>query len=248
MEKILMADNYDDTMSFTEMSENILEEPFSTNYVNVYQKGALIGMCIDILMRKESNGTRSMLSLMKELSKKYGVDKPFEDDKLIDEITAMTYPSVGEFLNTHVKGTTPIDYNSFFEMTGLTLTEKEVPTNYIFAGGQNLIFDADQSTGEIFFSSMALKNTFWASQGIQVGDVIKKVNGTELKIQNAQQIIGGMIGWQPSQDIKMTLERDGEEIQLETTLTEAKAISESLKADENATPEQVQLRKAWLNQ
>jgi len=248
MSKISSSRNYDDTMSFTEMSENILDDPYDSNYINVYQKGALIGMCIDILMRKESNGTRSMLSLMKDLSQKYGVDKPFKDDKLIDEISQMTYPSVADFLNTHVKGNTPINYIQFFEMVGLTITEKEVPTNYIFAGGQNIIFDGDQNTGEIFFSPVALKNSFWASQDIKPGDVIKKVNGTELSIQNAQQVVGGMFGWQPGQDITMTLERDGETITLDTTLTEAKALQESLKEAENATPEQVKTRKAWLNQ
>ena len=80
-------------------------------------------MCIDILMREESHGQRGILSLMKELSNKYGINKPFEDDKLIDEITAMTYPSVGEFLKTHVVGTTPIDYNRFFDKVGLELAE-----------------------------------------------------------------------------------------------------------------------------
>ena len=55
----------------------------ASNYVNVYEKGALIGMCIDILMRKESNGNRGILSLMKELSLKYGKNKPFEDDKIV---------------------------------------------------------------------------------------------------------------------------------------------------------------------
>ena len=60
------------------MSENVLEEPYATNYNNVYQKGALIGMCMDILLREESNGQRSMLSLMKELSNKYGQNRPFK--------------------------------------------------------------------------------------------------------------------------------------------------------------------------
>ena len=30
-------------------SKNILEEPYKPNYANVYEKGALIGMCIDLL-------------------------------------------------------------------------------------------------------------------------------------------------------------------------------------------------------
>ncbi|MBT8377039.1 MAG: peptidase M61, partial [Bacteroidia bacterium] len=190
MDKINISKRMDDAMSFTIMSENILEEPYASNYFNVYQKGALIGMCVDILMRKESDGNRSMLSLMKELSNKYGKNKPFNDDTIISEITKMTYPSVGEFFKTHVEGDVPIDYNAFFKMVGLTLGETEVETNYIFAGGQNIIFDGDQASGTIFFSPMALQNSFWASQGVQAGDIIKKVNGADLTLQNAQQVIG----------------------------------------------------------
>ena len=246
MSKIATSKNLDDAMSFTIMSENVLEEPYAPQYYNVYMKGALIGMCIDILMRKESDGNRSMLSLMKELSAKYGKEKPFVDDNLITEITAMTYPSVGEFLKTHVEGDVPINYNDFFAMSGLTLGESEVPTNYIFAGGQNVIFDADQEKGTIFFSPMALKNSFWASQGIQAGDVIKKVNGTDLTMANAQQVVGGMFGWQEGQEITMDLERNGEPVAIKALLTKATAKSESLVEDENATEAQKALKSAWL--
>jgi predicted metalloprotease with PDZ domain len=245
MGKIATSKNLDDAMSFTVMSENVLEEPYAHNYYNVYMKGALIGMCIDILMRKESNGNRSMLSLMKELSVKYGKDKPFDDDKIIAEITEMTYPSIGNFLNTHVVGDVPINYNEFFEMVGLTMGEAEVPTNYIFAGGQNIIFDGDPNKG-IFFSSMALKNSFWASQGVQAGDVIKKVNGKDLTLENAQQVIGGMFGWQEGQEFSLDIERDGEVIALKGTLEKATAKSKSLVEDDNATEAQKATRAAWL--
>ena len=246
MSKIATSKNLDDAMSFTIMSENVLEEPYASNYYNVYMKGALIGMCIDILMRKESDGNRSMLSLMKELSAKYGREKPFVDDDIIAEITAMTYPSVGEFLKTHVEGDVPINYNEFFEMVGLTMGESEVPTNYIFAGGQNIIFDADQEKGLIFFSDVALKNSFWASQGVQAGDVIKKVNGADLTLQNAQQVIGGMLGWQAGQEYSLEIERNGEVMTLQGTLEKATAKSESLVEDENASDAQKATREAWL--
>jgi len=236
----------DDAMSFTIMSENVLDEPYAAQYYNVYMKGALIGMCIDILMRKESDGNRSMLSLMKELSAKYGKEKPFVDDNLIAEITEMTYPSVGEFLKTHVEGDVPINYNEFFDMVGLKTGETQVETNYIFAGGQNVIFDGDQEKGTIFFSPVALKNSFWKKQGIQEGGVIKKVNGTKLTMANAQQIIGGMFAWQEGQEITMELERNGKSVEIKTTLTKAFATDESIIENENATDAQKALRAAWL--
>lgn len=236
----------DDAMSFTIMSENVLNEPYASQYYNVYMKGALMGMCIDILMRKESDGNRSMLSLMKELSAKYGKEKPFEDDKLIAEITAMTYPSVGEFLKTHVEGDVPINYNEFFAMVGLKIGETQVETNYIFAGGQNVIFDGDQEKGIIFFSPMAEKNSFWKSQGVKAGDVIKKVNGTDLTLANAQGVIGGMFAWEEGQEITMDLERDGKPVLIKATLTKAYAADERIVEDENATEAQKALRAAWL--
>ena len=247
MQKIGISMRWDDAMSFTIMSENILDEPYATNYGNVYMKGALMGMCIDILMRKESDGNRSMLSLMKELSAKYGKEKPFVDDNLITEITAMTYPSVGEFLKTHVEGDVPINYNDFFAMAGLTLGEsEEVPTNYIFAGGQNIIFAIDQERGLIKFSPIALKNSFWASQGVKAGDVIKKVNGADLNMANAQQVIGGMFAWEEGQEITMDLEREGKPVLIKATLTKAFATDETIVEDENATEAQKAVRAAWL--
>lgn len=245
--QIANAANYDDSMSFTVMSENVLDEPYAANYTNVYMKGALIGMCIDILMRKESDGNRSMLSLMKELGAKYGKEKPFMDDALIAEITAMTYPSVGAFLETHVVGGTPINYNDFFTMAGLMVEESDVATNYIFAGGRNIIFAPDQTRGLLTFSPVALENSFWKAQGIQAGDYLMNVNGTDLTLANANQVIGGMFGWQEGQDITVTLERDGKPVTIKTKLTKAMGKGKELKENPAATPAQIATRKAWLN-
>ena len=119
--KINASKRYDDTMSFTEMSEHITDKPYADNYNNVYEKGALIGMCLDILIREGSHGTRSLVSLMKELSEKYGENRPFKDNALFGEITKMTYPSVGTFLRTYVEGHTPIPYKEILQKVGLTL-------------------------------------------------------------------------------------------------------------------------------
>lgn len=244
-EKIQSSRQMDDSMSFTTMSENVLDDPYAKNYYNVYQKGALIGMCIDILMREESDGNRSMMSLMKELSNKYGVDKPFEDDKLIAEITAMTYPSVGAFLKTHVEGSIPIDYNEFFQKVGLEFAEAKIETNYI-QNGNGFIFDGDREKGTIFFSEGVNDNSFWAEQGVQPGDVIKTVNGTELTLANAQASIGAMYQWKAGDDINVVLDRDGKEVVIKTKLTPSFTTSKTLVETENATKAQEALRNAWL--
>ncbi len=245
MEKIQMASKMNDAMSFTIMSENVLKAPYKDQYLNVYQKGALIGMCIDILMREESNGNRGILSLMKELSNKYGKNKPFEDDKLIDEIAAMTYPSVKDFLYTHVVGDTPINYNEFFEKVGLEVGEGKVETNYIMMNGAPIV-SGDEQKGTIFFTDMVLKNSFWADNGAKPNDVIKSINGKDLTLQNANQLLQEVFSWKPGQNIDVKLDRNGEKVTIKTAVTKTYTTGEGLQAKANATDAQIKLREAWL--
>ncbi len=245
MSKITGSKRLNDAMSFTIMSENVLKAPYKDQYLNVYQKGALIGMCIDILLREESNGNRGVLSLMKELSNKYGKDKPFEDDKLIDEIIAMTYPSLGEFFNTHVIGDIPIDYNKFFEKVGLEIGEAKIKANYIMLNGVPIVTGNPQN-GTIIFTDDVLKNSFWKEQGAQPKDVIKSINGEALTLQNANQLLQNVFMWTPDTVIDVVLERNGQEISIKTTTTQGYTNGEGLVKKADATDAQKTLRKAWL--
>ena len=245
MGKIQGSLKMNDTMSFTEMSENVLHEPYKDQYLNVYQKGALIGMCIDIIMREQSNGQRGVLSLMKELSGKYGKDKPFEDDKLIGEITEMTYPEVGAFLKTYVEGTTPINYNDFFEKVGLAIKNGKVKTNYIQNSG-NLIFAGDPISRTIRFTDLVKDNSFWAENGVQFGDALKEVNGEAFTMEKANDILQKMYRWRPGQEIEVKLDRNGQEIIIKKELTQSYTTGEGLSENENASEKQLALRKAWL--
>jgi predicted metalloprotease with PDZ domain len=245
MGKIQTASAMNDAMSFTIMSENVLDEPYASQYYNVYQKGALIGMCIDILMREESNGNRGILSLMKELSTKYGKNKPFEDDNLIAEITAMTYPSVGEFLQTHVVGDLPINYNEFFAKVGLEMGESKVETNLVQNDGA-LIFGANQENGTIYFNNLVTQNSFWNDNGVQANDVIKSVDGEEVTMMTANTVFQKVFMWQPGKEINVVLDRGGEEVVIETTVETSYTIGKSLIDNPNATETQKALRKAWL--
>ncbi|MFG6687550.1 peptidase M61 [Mariniflexile sp. HNIBRBA6329] len=245
MDKIQRSKTMNDAMSFTIMSENVLKAPYKDEYYNVYQKGALIGMCIDILMREESNGHRGILSLMKELSNKYGKNKPFEDDKLIEEISKMTYPSVHDFLTMHVAGDIPINYNEFFEKVGLEIGEGKVETNYILINGVPIV-SGDPQSGTIFFTDKVLENSFWADNGAQPNDIIKTIDGTDLTMQNANEVLQSVFMWKPGKDVEVKLVRDGKEVVIKTKTTPTYTTGEGIMEKADATAAQKTLRDAWL--
>ncbi|MEQ9308649.1 MAG: peptidase M61 [Balneolaceae bacterium] len=243
IDKIDFANSLNDTLSFTYMSENVLDYS-DTEFYNVYMKGALIGMCIDILMREESNGERSMLSLMKQLSKKYGIEKPFEDDKLISEITEMTYPAVGKFLNTHVAGNTPINYSEFFDKVGLEITDEDTPVLFFFKDQQTPFIDGRPS-GELYFRNIEL-NSSHKALGIKSGDIIKSVNGVQYTLNNVQPLLSASFGWTPDTDLTLVLIRDGEEIEISGKMGIPSISISNLTEMQNANEEQITLRNYWL--
>ncbi len=246
MDKISNASSYNDSMSFTTMSKNVLEEPYKDEYANVYEKGALINMALDIKLRELSNGEKGVLWLMKELSKKYGDSTPFKDDKLIDEIVAMTYPEIREFFDLHVIGDTPIDYSSYLAKVGLTSAEEQKESGY-FLHGQVPYIDVDQKNDNAIFVRKGIElNTFFTGLGVQGGDVIKSINGTPINLEAIRGIIGASFGWTPETPVKMIVQRGEEEISLEGVAGRAMVNEKNIIPIENVTSEKQALRKAWM--
>ena len=152
-----------------------------TNYGNVYQKGALINMCLDIIIREESKGEKGILWVMQNLAKKYGKEKPFKDDELINEIVEMTYPKVNDFFKNHVEGNTPINYMDYFAKVGLTMGDTEVPLpSILFKDNKSPFFipNPDES-GTVRYIVDGLNSSI-EKMGLKVGDIFLGLDGKML--------------------------------------------------------------------
>ncbi|GGG97041.1 peptidase M61 [Polaribacter pacificus] len=242
--KISASMRFDDTMPFTDMSKNILEPAYAKNYGNVYQKGALIGMSLDIILREQSNGSYGILNLMKDLSVKYGATKPFKDDEIIDEIIAMTYPAVGDFFKNHVEGKTPIDYNALFDKVGIVNKLQTVDSRY-FIDNSNQPFIAVNKDREIYFTKRT--NSGLVALGVQENDILKSINGEAFTLQNANAMIVKSFEWKVGDSVTLEVVRGGKTIELKGTIITPKTeqiglVIEDLPADNP----KVILRKAWL--
>jgi len=241
-EKIATAKRFDDVMPFTKMSKNVLEEPYKAQYVNVYQKGALIAMCLDIQLREKSNGQKGILSLMRELSAVYGNNKPFSDEDLFGKITSLTYPEIGEFLKTYVAGNTPIPYDTYFAKMGVTKTMIQKPGNPFLKGEQEPYIGVNQ-TKEIYVRGDIEPNTFFTTLGIKKNDVIVAVNDTAYNLDNIYDLITVSMGWKDGDAITVKIKRDGKE---QTVKGKVKKPTEQLEGYHATDASKAKLREAWL--
>ena len=209
-EKIAHANAMNDTMPFTTMSANVLTEPYKAQYLNVYEKGALIGMCLDIIIREKSNGERGILDLMQKLSNEYGASKPFNDSELFAKITSFTYPEVGTFLTTYVSGATPIPYDVYLSKVGVTKSIEKVPGN-VFLKGQTPYITVNQQTKEIIVIPNMDLNVFYSSLGLKGGDIIVSINNKPYSLDNIYEMITESQNWKENDAIAIKIKRDGKE-------------------------------------
>jgi predicted metalloprotease with PDZ domain len=210
-EKIEHASKMNDTMSFTEMSKNVLVAPYKDQYLNVYEKGALIGMCIDIIIREKSNGQKGILSLMKDLSNMYGVNTAFDDEELFGRITKMTYPEVGAFLNTHVAGKTPIPYDDYFAKVGVTRAKMQMPVNPFLKDRATPYITVNPTSKEIIVIPSAKLNNFMTALSLKGGDIIVSINDKPYNLDSIYDMIVESQNWNEDDAISIKINRDGKE-------------------------------------
>jgi len=177
---------YNDTLSFTFMSEHVLDSLFHDQYANVYAKGALIGMCMDILLRFYSNGKYGTQDLMADLSKKYGKNNSFKDDALFEDIEKLTYPEIRLFLEKHVKGNLPLPFEEVFNKVGLTYKEKLQKTIYSIGG---IGIGINPKNDRIIIYDISEMNDFGTAMKYKEGDEIIEFNGQTVTASNAQNIL-----------------------------------------------------------
>ena len=241
--KINNASTLNDTMPFTEMSANVLVAPYKDQYLNVYEKGALIGMCIDIIIREKSNGTRGILDLMQKLSKEYGAQKPFDDEELFAKITQFTYPEVGQFLATYVAGPTPIPYDEYFAKVGVAKTKVAVPMNPFLKDQSTPYITVDGKTKEIMVISSPVLNDFMTNLGLKGGDVILTINNKNYNLDNIYDLIMESQNWKADDAISVKIRRDGKE---QTINGKVKLSTEEIEGYGFSDASKEALNKAWL--
>ncbi len=241
-EKIEQANTLNDTMPFTTMSANVLAQPYKDQYLNVYQKGALIGMCLDIIIRENSNGEKGILDLMQKLSKEYGASKAFNDDELFAKITQLTYPEVDDFLKTYVSGATPIPYTQFLEKVGVEKTIKKTPSDF-FLKGKTPYINVDRKTKEIIISPYNELPEFYTNLGIKGGDIVLAINDVPYSFDTIYEMINASQKWKENDAITVKIKREDKEQILKGSVKipyEEKEGLEATKAEKSA------IREAWL--
>jgi len=253
-QKMVIAQQFKDTLAFTDLSLGALDQ-HADQYYNVYQKGALIGAALDIKLRKLSDGAYGVQNMMADLSKKYGKDVSFKDEELFDEIVALTYPEIRDFLNTYVAGNTPIAYKEVFDQVGVDVILNGTTKQYSIVLNQSNI-QVIQHEGKPYLSignDQAMDDMGRALK-LQNGDILIKMNGEQFpplgpeintfitdqfsKIPQLETFTFTVLRDIDGEKKEIVLSAPNQQVEVPTPL--------ALEFNLGATPEQLKLRRYWL--
>lgn len=246
--KIEASKEFDDRLPFTELSLGALDQ-HKEEYTNVYQKGALIGMALDIRLHQWSEGQYTLRQLMADLSKKYGKDTSFRDEALFDEIGELTAPEIQSFLVRYVQEPNPLPYDELFEVVGIRF-QPPTTTNEITLGNVNFTVDAE--TGRFVVSNLVGMNAFGHELGYQAGDQLLKLNKQEVNFSNYLPIFDDFkSNAAPGDKVKVEVLREvngkTKKVVLKARAMEVEnETGYALELVENPSPTQLTLRNKWL--
>jgi predicted metalloprotease with PDZ domain len=255
VEKMLTSDQFINDVPFTDISKYTLDK-YHDQYYNVYQKGALIAMCLDLKLLKLSGGKYGLRNLMLDLSKKFGKEKAFKDDELFDEITKLTYPQIKEFFDRHVRGIEKLPFKEVLAYVGVDYSEEQRFMDYSLGINNNDI-GVTQVEGKpkLQIASTEQQNEMGKALGLEEGDILLGINDETLPDLGPE--LGEVIqrhykALPESKTLSYTVLRKNEsgefkEVRLSAPVTKIEIQRRhAIDFNPDATPEQLALRNAWL--
>ncbi len=237
-QKIGVAKNFNSDYSIARLGAEWNTKEGNKQYGNIYFLGALTAGMLDIKLLELSSGKKGLREVYLELINKYGKDKPFNNDTFIDEVVSLTYPEIRTFFDNFIFDNQQLNYNEYFSLLGINYIEERIsPDNKPQFGlglgsrdGEHVSIESFSENHENF--------------GLEVGDVILKVFGEEIKLSNYQEFIDMKNNMKPGDKYEITVKRGDEEFTFEGTLFLA-IERDVLQIDPEATPKQKALRDSW---
>ena len=225
-------------VSFTEMSANVLDKENQEIYGQVYQRGAVLGMLLDIEIIRLTDGRMRLIDVMFELINDYGQKLAMDEETLIDQFVEKVHPDLRTFFDNYIEGHDALPYAEILDHVGVAYesdTTVSLPRHFT---RDNDVKTALMNLGDYYIISKSGKNDHVGFQG---NDRIKRSVYSDsyfddFGIPKPEGVV-----------VSLPVERAGENIILPDTIRYIeKAQEHYMTIMRNTTPEQERYFNIWL--
>jgi predicted metalloprotease with PDZ domain len=207
---------------------------FSVSY---YNKGQLLGVMLDILLRDETDNRKSLDDLMREMNRDFAQRGRFYRDS--EDIRAaaekITGRGMGEFFERYIAGTEEIPFEELLNLAGLSI----VPiVNLRPEFGFTVIRGADGAfmVGQVEAGSSA------ENVGLRTGDVLISLEGADFPRSPERWLEGH----KPGEQVKLHVRRGTQDRDVAVRLQEWREVPYHVQRLPNPTPKQRRILEGML--
>ncbi len=227
------ASSFDTWIQFFSRGENA-----ANTTISYYDKGAALGMLLDLKIRNETVNRRSLDDVMRTLYQKFYKEKKrgFSDEEfrqVCEQAAGCPLPEIFDYASTMKE----IDYRKYFAYAGLDIDvqAREMPGAYLGAATQ-------VQDGSVVISSVERDSPAW-SAGLSVQDEIIALDGSRANSRTLSETLNQK---KPGERVKILVSRRNRIREYEIALGKKMERSFLLKPLANPTPLQAAILKDWL--
>ena len=205
--------------------------------ISYYNKGELLGLMLDLMLREQSHGQASLRELFQWMNANYAKQGRYFDDSngVRAAAEAVTHSDFNAFFTRYVAGTDELPWNDFLRPVGLQVQSQTttVPDPGFLASRS---FDGPMTVVAISPGGEAER------AGLREGDTITELQGKTVGQESRQDLAR----LQPGDTITAKVRSRHGEHELKWKIAGRQEVLYEVKDLDHVTPEQRTLRAAWL--
>ncbi len=245
-QKLMSAESSSFHAWFYDRSPQMQETNFANATISYYNKGAVLGLLLDLEIRARTSGKKSLDDLIVAMYRKfyqaaaesyYLPGRGYDDNDILRTANEISGSDFTSFFDQYIRATEPLPYQTTLRGAGLELriaTSPDAPPSLgvlteRVAGGVKITAVRPGSAAE--------------RAGLSRDDVLTAVDTLSLldsELRDRLRI------YPPGTDVPLTVERHGHESRVSVTLDPPLPNDYSIQTSPSATPQQVAIREGWL--
>jgi predicted metalloprotease with PDZ domain len=232
--------SYDSWIKFYRPNENSVNAEIS-----YYTLGALLGMTIDLSIRRATKGEKSLDDVMRKVFRDTGrKGSGYTDQEFKEACDSVAGCNLDGLFEAHVRGALDIQFDRYLGFAGLTLAPRSSAEGRGAYAGLKFV----ETKQEPFVDSV-LSDTPAAEAGIHPGDEVIGVDGIRFdKIKVKENLRFYVENSKPGQTLTFTVGRAGRLRDVRVRLGRRPVVQYRIHLRKNINAEQRSLFKGWVGQ
>lgn len=242
--KLKYADRFpEDKMTFTEMSENVLDKPYKRQYGQVYQRGAVMGMLLDLEIIRLTKGEKTLKDVVITLGKRYGADKSFDEATFISEFVTEVHPDLQLFFDNYVSGNKSLPVQEYMDRVGVKYSAQVQQTKPYLPYKEDGVKIKKSLTARLTGETPIKKVSKKIDSPLKKGDIINVIDWKDLCYDDEKKILP------EGTKITAPVKRNGEKTAVTFALKHGESsIKHDFEVLDNLNQDQQKMRSVWSKQ